>query len=360
MSVVGGKLALAYLKDVVTRVEIHDLDGRLVREIAPPGIGSLSLPRGDPDDDRAFYSFESYTTPRETFETSIRTGDTRSFYRMKMPFDGTRYVVEQRFAISKDGTRVPVFVVRAKEADGGAPKKTEPLMLYGYGGYGDSLTPVFDLRVVPWLEAGGRYAVAAIRGGAEYGEAWHQAVVRRGKQRSFDDFAAAAEMLARDGYTSSDKLVIKGGSHGGLLVAASMTQRPELFRVVLCEMPLTDMIRFTRFGAGMLWREEIGFPDDEGDFRALLAYSPYHHVKAGTAYPSTLVLTGENDDRVDPMHARKLVAALQAASRGGPVLLSVERDAGHGGTGRKRDSVAYLADEYSFALSEIAGKGAGR
>ncbi len=359
--IVGGKLVLAYLKDVISHVEIHNLDGTFVREIPAPGVGTLSTLGGgmNKDDDTAFYTFESYTSPREMFETSVSTGATRSVYRADVPFDGSKFAVEQRFFASRDGTKVPMFIVRGREPKGNGMRPA-PLLLYAYGAYGASETPWFNAKIVPWLELGGTYAVANVRGGGEYGEAWHQAVVGQGKQRTFDDFAAAAEFLVHEGYTTPQQLVIKGGSHGGLLVATELTQRPELFRAVICEVPLTDMIRYPRFGAGKLWIGEIGSPDVEGDFRALLGYSPYHHVTPGTAYPSILLLSADSDDRVAPMHARKLAAALQAASDGGSVLLSIERDAGHYGSGRKAVEDGQIADEYAFALAEIAKRGSAR
>jgi prolyl oligopeptidase len=357
--IVGGKLALTYLEDVISHVEIHELDGRLVREIQAPGIGALSPLVGgmSKDDDTVFYGFESYTSPKELFQTSVRTGVTRSVYRATVPFDGAPYLVEQRFFASKDGTRVPMFILRKRDGDGGAPRSPAPTILYAYGAYGYSETPWFNAHIVPWLEQGGVYAIANVRGGAEYGEAWHQAVVGRGKQLTFDDFAAAAEFLTREGYTTPHKLVIKGGSHGGLLVATELTQRPELFRAVICEVPVIDMIRYTRFGAGKLWVGEIGSPTVEADFRALFAYSPYHHIVPGVAYPSILIASADSDDRVDPLHARKLAAALQGASNGGSVLLRVEHAASHRGSGRRSSNDAQLADEYAFALGEIAARG---
>jgi prolyl oligopeptidase len=269
-------------------------------------------------------------------------------------------VVEQQFFRSKDGTRVPMFLVRKRDVRADAPRSPAPTLLYAYGGYVETMTPYFDPRVIPWLEQGGVYAVANVRGGGEYGEAWHQAAVGHGKQRTFDDFTAGAEFLIHERYTTPDQLVIKGASHGGLLVAAELTQQPALFRAVLCDVPLTDMLRYTRFGAGKLWIGEIGSPDVEEDFRALLAYSPYHHIESGIAYPSVFLASADSDDRVDPMHARKLAAALQAASNGGSVLLSVERSASHFGSGRKSSRNARIADEYAFALAEIAKRGSVR
>ncbi len=351
-SIVGGKLVLAYLKDVITHVEIHELDGTLVREIAPPSLGTVTTLHGEQDGDTAYYAFESYTAPREIFDTSVKTGATKSFYRTKLPFDGERFGVEQRFFESKDGTRVPMFIVRRKDA----PKPT-PVLLYAYGSFGYVYPPAFDTRVVPWLERGGAYAVVFPRGGGEYGEAWHRAGNARHKQNTYDDFIAGAELLVRAGYTTPAALVIEGYSGGGQLVAAVITQRPDLFRAAICGAPLTDMVRYTRVGAGKLWISELGSPEVEPDFRALYAYSPYHHVVAATAYPSVLMDSEGSDDRVDPMHARKFVAALQAASRGGSILLRVEHEAGHAGATTRAAWVEGLADDYAFALAEVRDRG---
>jgi prolyl oligopeptidase len=262
--------------------------------------------------------------------------------------------VEQRFYESKDRTRVPMFIVRAK---GDEPVRPRPLLLEAYGGFALSSEPWFDESVFPWIESGGVFAVANIRGGGEYGERWHQAGYRHEKQNVFDDFIAAAESLVGWGYTSKAELVIRGGSNGGLLVGAAAVQRPDLFRVVLCGVPLLDMIRYPRFGAGQYWVDEYGAPGKDADFHALFAYSPYHHVTAGVRYPSLLMLSSDSDDRVDPMHARKFVAAMQAASTGGPVLLRVERNAGHGGNDERRAWVEKTADAYAFARAEIARQG---
>jgi prolyl oligopeptidase len=243
-----------------------------------------------------------------------------------------------------------MFVVRAKDR----PKDgTASLLLYGYGGFRGVEAPSFRASIYPWLERGGTYAVVNLRGGAEFGEEWHRAGMKTKKQNVFDDFAAAAEKLHADGYAKPERTVIFGGSNGGLLVGAAMTQRPDLFRVVLCDVPLLDMVRYHRFGSGKTWIEEYGSAEDPAEFAALHAYSPYHHVKAGARYPSVLLLSADSDDRVDPMHARKFAAMLQASSQGGPVLLRIERNAGHGGADLVKAWVEKLADEYAFALDEI-------
>jgi prolyl oligopeptidase len=350
-SLVGGKLSLAYLKDVVSHLELRDEDGKLVREITLPTLGSATAMSGEPDDDVAYYSFQSFTYPTEIFETSVSTGKTTTWYKLHVPVDPSKYVVEQAFATSRDGTRIPFFVVRAA---GPKPPDGARTLLYGYGGFQAAQTPFFSSSVFPWLERGGAWAVANLRGGSEYGEDWHRQGMGRQKQHVFDDYFAAAEELARQGYTRASKLAALGASNGGLLVGAAITQRPDLFRVALCGVPLLDMVRYAMFGSGKTWVSEYGAVEDPGDFAALYAYSPYHHVTAGTRYPATLLLSADSDDRVDPMHARKFAAELQWASTGGPVLLRVERHSGHGGADLVRAAVEKIADEYAFALANMA------
>lgn len=348
MTVVGHRLALGYLKDVVSQVEIHDEDGKLVRTVALPTLGSASALSGEVDDDVAYYSFQSFTYPTEIFETSVATGKTTSFYKLRVPVDPSKYTVDQQFATSKDGTKVPYFVVHAA----GAPKDGgSPTVLYGYGGFDIALTPTFSSSIYPWLEHGGTWVVANLRGGSEYGEDWHHQGMRREKQHVFDDYLAVAEALVTTGVTRPSKLVSFGRSNGGLLVGAAITQRPDLFAAALCGVPLLDMVRYPLFGSGKTWVDEYGSPDDPEDFAALYAYSPYHHVSQGTRYPATLFLSADSDDRVDPMHARKMAAELQWASTGGPILLRVEKHSGHGGADLVRSAVEMLADEYAFALA---------
>jgi len=349
-TVVGHRLSLTYLKDVATELELREEDGTLVRQIALPSVGSSSGLVGDVDDDRAYYSFQSFTFPSEIFETSIRSGETTLYYALHVPVDASRYVTDQLFATSADGVRIPFFVVRDAERVSHGPS---PTVLSGYGGFSISLTPAFSPSIFPWLERGGIWVVANLRGGGEYGEDWHRHGMRREKQHVFDDYIAVAEELVSRGLTRPADLVAMGRSNGGLLVGAAMTQRPDLFRVALCGVPLIDMVRYPLFGSGQTWVEEYGDPSDPDDFAALLAYSPLHHVEFGRRYPATLLLSADRDDRVDPAHARKFAAALQWASRGGPVLLRIERHAGHGGADRVQSSVDLISDEYAFALSQV-------
>jgi prolyl oligopeptidase len=350
-TVVGHRLALSYLKDVVSETEIREEDGKLVRTIAQPTIGSASALSGEVDDDTAYYSFQSFTYPTEIFETSVATGKTSTFYKLRVPVDPSKYATEQLFATSKDGTRVPFFVVHAVDVhkDG-----SSPTIVYGYGGFEIAVTPTFSSSIYPWLERGGVWVAANLRGGSEYGESWHRAGMGRAKQHVFDDYVAVAEEVVRTGFSQPSKLVSYGRSNGGLLVGAAITERPDLFAAALCGVPLIDMIRYPLFGSGKTWVEEYGSPDDADDFAALYAYSPYHHVTKGTRYPAVLLLSADSDDRVDPMHARKFAAELQWASTGGPVLLRVEKHSGHGGADLVRSAVDMIADEYAFALSETA------
>lgn len=350
VSIVGGQLALSYLKDVTSRLEVRDLAGKLTREITLPALGAASNLIGRDDDDTAYFTFTSFTYPTEIYETNVKTFATSLYYRMKTPVDPSKYALDQSFATSKDGIKVPYFVVHGKDQkmDG-----TAPALLYGYGGFTVSQKPGFTSSAYPWLEHGGVYVVANLRGGSEYGEAWHQGGMRLKKQNVFDDLYAIAEKLIADKVTVADKLVVRGGSNGGLLVATAITQRPELFRVGLCGVPLVDMVRYHLFGSGKTWVEEYGSSEKEEDFKAIYAYSPYQHVSPNTRYPSLLLLSADSDDRVDPMHAWKFAAEMQDRSTGGIVLLRIEKNSGHGGADLVKASVEKVADELAFALSEV-------
>jgi prolyl oligopeptidase len=349
-SVVGRRLAITYIKDVASTLEVFELDGKKAYDVALPAPGYASEVVGVEDEDEAYFTFESLVHPPEIHKLSMKTGKTDVVYRTSIPVDPSRFTTTQLFATSRDGTKIPMFVLAPKDLplDGRAPT-----LLNGYGGFSVTLGPKFSTMAFPWLEHGGVYVVANLRGGGEYGENWHRAGMRRNKQNVFDDFIASAEFLIAKGYTRPDKLVIHGRSNGGLLVGAAMTQRPELFRVALCGVPLLDMVRYHRFGSGKTWIEEYGSADDPNDFKTLYGYSPYHHVKQGTRYPSLLLLTADSDDRVDPMHARKFGALVQQATTGGKVLIRVEPNSGHGGADKVKSLVDERADVYAFALSEI-------
>ncbi|MEZ4459501.1 MAG: prolyl oligopeptidase family serine peptidase [bacterium] len=351
VQIIGDKLVLTLLKDVTSDLRVFDFDGKLVRDIELPGVGASFGMAGRPDDDEAYFSFQSFTIPMRIYKTSIKSGTTELWNEVKVPIDPSPYVVEQVFYPSKDGTKIPMFVVHRKDmpVDG-----STPFILYGYGGFSVTMSPYFRASIYPWLEAGGGYAVANLRGGAEYGEAWHQDGMLHKKQNVFDDFAAGAQWLIDNGYTSAKKLGIRGGSNGGLLVGAAMTQNPDLYGAVVCEVPLLDMIRYTKFGSGKTWISEYGDPDIAEDFQTLIAYSPYHHVEPGTKYPALLMKTADSDDRVDPMHARKFVAEVQYANGGeNPVLMRVERNAGHGGADLIRQYVQSDADTYAFLAATL-------
>ena len=351
-TIIGGRLALTYLKNAASLLEIRELDGKAVREVPLPGIGSVGGPSGRADEDEAYFSYESFTVPSEIQVTSIKSGETKLYSKVTVPVDPTPFTVEQVFYDSKDGTRVSMFIVHRKDLKKDGENRT---MLYGYGGFLSTETPTFIASIYPWLERGGIYAVPNLRGGGEYGEEWHRGGMLLKKQNVFDDFIAAAEFLIKERYTKPGRLVINGGSNGGLLVGAAITQRPELFAAALCGVPLLDMVRYHLFGSGKTWISEYGSAEDPEQFKALFGYSPYHHVKKGTKYPPVLLLSADSDDRVDPMHARKFAAALQAATSGGPVLLRIERNSGHGGADLIKAEVQKGADRYAFALAHTGG-----
>ncbi len=352
VSVVGGHLALAYLRDAASEIRITTLAGVPVRTIPLPSVGTASALSGLPDQDEAYFQFSSFTTPRQVYRASVSKGTVELWAEVDVPVDPSPYVAEQVRYASKDGTSIPMFVVRRRDAprDG-----TNPTLLYGYGGFSVSLTPSFRSSIYPWLEAGGIYAVANLRGGGEYGKDWHDAGRGTNKQNVFDDFVAAGEHLVREGWTRPDKLAIHGGSNGGLLVGAAMTQRPDLWGAVVCSVPLLDMLRYHLFGSGRTWVPEYGSVEDPAQLAALRAYSPYHNVVAGTAYPALLMLSADHDDRVDPLHARKFVAAVQHATGGAgrATLLRIERNAGHGGADQVSKSVEANADLYAFLQAEL-------
>jgi len=354
MSIIGDKMVLDYLHNVVDEIEIHDLDGKFIRTLQLPGLGSVSELEGEPDHDTFYYGFINFTTPPEIFETSISDPAQKLWAKINIPVDPLPYMVEQKFFTSQDGTRVPMFLVHRKDLpmDG-----STPFLIYGYGGFGLSQTPFFSPGYYPWLEAGGGYALVNLRGGGEFGEQWHQDGMLLKKQHVFDDCIAAAEYLISQGYTKPAHLGLRGGSNGGLLVGAVLTQRPDLFRAMVCEVPLLDMIRYVKFGSGKTWIPEYGSPDNEAQFKALLAYSPYAHVVKGTTYPSVLFCSSHDDDRVDPMHARKMTAELQAATSGpNPILLRIEPQSGHGGGDQVKKTIEYATDVWGFLIHELGAQ----
>lgn len=351
VTVVGGHLGLSYLHRAASVLRVHTLAGKRVRELALPAIGTASGFVGLPEDDEAYFSFSSFTYAPEIWSTSVKQGTVSRYARVDVPIEPERYEVEQVSYPSKDGTPISMFIVKAK---GLVKTGDHPTWLYGYGGFSLSLTPEFKAKLYPWLDRGGVYAVPNLRGGGEYGEAWHHAGMGPRKQNAFDDFIAAAEWLIKEKYTRPDRLVISGRSNGGLLVGAAMVQRPELFGAVVAGVPLLDMLRYHLFGSGKTWISEYGDPEVEADFRVLASYSPYHHVREGVPYPPLLMLSADSDDRVDPMHARKFVARVRSASSGlGPYLLRIESQAGHGGADLRKSALEQATDELAFMLSVV-------
>jgi prolyl oligopeptidase len=351
ISVVGGKIAALYLQDASSRVRLYSTRGKLAREIALPGIGTAVGLRGQPRGRELFYAFVSYLTPTAVFRHDLGKNQSVIWQKLPSPIDAQDFEVRQVRYPSKDGTQIPMFLVHRK---GVARDGQNPTLLYGYGGFNISLTPGFAAWVGPFLERGGVYAVANLRGGGEYGEDWHRAGMLGNKQNVFDDFIAAAEYLVAEKITSPDKLAISGRSNGGLLTGAVLVQRPELFRAVVSGVPLLDMVRYHKFRIAQLWIPEYGSPDDPEQFRWLYAYSPYHRVKDGVDYPAVLIFTAESDTRVDAMHARKMAARLQAATSGtSPVLLRLESRAGHGAGKPLAKVIAQYTDELAFVFWQL-------
>ncbi|MCM3902387.1 MAG: prolyl oligopeptidase family serine peptidase [Pyrinomonadaceae bacterium] len=347
----GGKLFLTYLKDVTTRAYVYSFDGKLENEIKMPGLGAAFGLGGRPDDKLVFYTFTSFNFPPTIYKYDIATKKSTLFRQPEIPgFQATDYETKQVFYNSKDGTRVPMFLVYKKglKLDG-----NNPTLLYGYGGFNVVQSPSFNSLRMALLEQGVVYASANMRGGGEYGEKWHEAGTKLKKQNVFDDFIAAAEYLIANKYTSSEKLAIQGGSNGGLLVGAVMNQRPELFKVAIPQVGVMDMLRFHKFTIGSNWIADYGSSDNPDEFKALYAYSPLHNLKVGGKYPATLITTADHDDRVVPAHSFKYAAALQAAQGGeAPVLIRIDTKSGHGASNTKK-AIETTADIYSFILYNL-------
>lgn len=345
----GNYLFAEYMVDAISKVYQYDFEGTEIRQIDLPGLGSAGGFRAKKTDRELYYSFTNYTTPGSVYKMDIDSGDSELFIAPSISFDPENYTSEQVFYSSKDGTKVPMIITYKK---GLKRNGKNPTILYGYGGFNISLTPSFSILNAVWLEQGGVYAVPNIRGGGEYGKTWHKAGTQMQKQNVFDDFIAAAEYLIDNNYTSSDYLAIRGGSNGGLLVGAVMTQRPDLMRVALPAVGVLDMLRYHTFTAGAGWGYDYGTAEDSPEmFRYLLGYSPVHNVKAGVAYPATLVTTGDHDDRVVPAHSFKFAAELQSKQGGDtPVLIRIETDAGHGAGTPVSKTIEQYADIFGFTL----------
>jgi prolyl oligopeptidase len=346
-SLVGDTLLVSYLKDASALVRRFSLAGEERGSVALPGIGSVAGFTGRPGDGETFYSFASFNRPATIYRLDLATGMSSVFAEAKIAFNPEAIAVEQRFFSSKDGTRVPMFIVRRRGiADAGS---AAPTLLYGYGGFDIALTPGFSASRMAWIEAGGVFALANLRGGGEYGKAWHDAGRLANKQNVFDDFIAAGEFLKAEGITTSDGLAIQGGSNGGLLVGAVVNERPDLFAAGNAAVGVMDMLRFDRWTAGRYWVDDYGYPDREADFHILRAYSPLHNIRAGTEYPALIVTTADTDDRVVPGHSFKYVAALQVAGLGSrPQLIRIETRAGHGAGKPTDKAVEEAADVLSF------------
>jgi len=351
--VVGDQLVATYLRNAATEVEIRDLSGNLVRKVELPPLGTSAGITGNPDEDTGYVSYTSFTEPQVIYKTSINTGKVAEWTRIKLPIDSAAMETQQVFFSSKDGTKISMFLVHKK---GLQNTGNNPTILYGYGGFNVNMTPAFASSRAVWIERGGVYAIPNLRGGGEFGEDWHRAGMLLEKQNVFDDFIAAAEFLIEQGWTSRDHLAISGGSNGGLLVGGAVTQRPDLFKAVVCAVPLLDMLRFHLFGSGKTWVPEYGCAEDPAQFQVLYGYSPYRRaVDAGPArYPAMLFDSADHDDRVDPMHARKLTASLQASQTGtAPILLRIERNAGHGGADMVKQQLERAADVMLFLDSQL-------
>ena len=357
---VGGVLVTQYLKDAHSLVKVYSTEGKLQRSVDLPGLGTASGFGGRFDESETFFAYTDFTTPTAVHRYDLKTGKASLWKAPKVDFDPAGYETEQVFYTSKDGTKVPMFIVHKK---GLAKDGSAPTLLYGYGGFNIPLTPAFGVSTVVWLEMGGVYAVANLRGGGEYGEEWHQAGVKTRKQNVFDDFIAAAEWLVDNKYTSAAKLAIEGGSNGGLLVGAVMTQRPELFGAALPAVGVMDMLRYHKFTIGWAWADDYGSSDDPELFKTLYAYSPYHQLlrQKGVHYPPTLVTTADHDDRVVPGHSFKFAAALQAAQAGAaPVLIRVDVRAGHGAGKPTSKLIETRADIFAFLVKVLGVSAAAR
>ncbi len=360
--IVGGKIFAHYQQDATSRLKLFSTEGKFLNDIPLPGIGNLEdLSRGyqlggQHESHEAFFVYQSFTQPMTAYRYDLKSRKVSLFAGVKAPVDPSGYEIKQIFYQSKDGTRVPMFIVHKK---GMALNGRNPVLLTGYGGFNVTNSPVFLRGAYLWLEHGGVYALANLRGGAEYGEDWHRAGMLDKKQNVFDDFIAAGEYLIAQKYTDKDHLAIQGGSNGGLLMGAALTQRPDLFRAVICQVPLLDMLRYQNFQIAKLWIPEYGSSDDPKQFEWLYAYSPYHHVKQGTLYPAVLFMTADSDTRVDPMHAKKMAALMQTEAANGPerpILLRIEPKAGHGAGKPISKLIEENTDIYSFLFWQLGVK----
>ncbi|HEX8748868.1 MAG TPA: prolyl oligopeptidase family serine peptidase [Pyrinomonadaceae bacterium] len=354
MRLAGGKIFVSYLENVSSKVKVFDPSGKYVRDVPLPPMGSGGSMVGEWDKDEAFYGFSSYKQPYTIYRYQISTGKQEEWARINVPVNTDQIEVKQVWYESKDGTKVPMYIAYKKgmKLDG-----TNPTYMTAYGGFNSSMTPGFSTFAAYWIEQGGVYAVPNLRGGGEFGEKWHEAGMLERKQNVFDDFIGAAEWLIKNRYTSTQKLAIAGGSNGGLLVGAAVTQRPELFRAVVCSYPLLDMIRYDKFLVAKFWVPEYGSAEKEDQFKYLLAYSPYQNVKQGAKYPAVLFITGDADTRVAPLHARKMAALMQAMTGSdNPILLHYDTKAGHSGGTPVSKQIEDMTDTLSFLFWQLGMK----
>lgn len=346
-AIIGGRLIVSYLADAKSDLQVFDLSGRAISRLDLPGLGSIIALEGRQDDPEAFYSFESFASPASVYRLDMGTGVSTVFKQPKTSFDPAAYAVRQVFYASKDGTRAPMFIAHRKDLDLSQP---QPTLLYGYGGFGISRPPQFSGAWLTWMQMGGIFVLANLRGGGEYGKAWHDGGRLLNKQNVFDDFIGAAEHLIAEKLTTPQKLVIQGGSNGGLLVGAVVNQRPDLFAAAIPQVGVMDMLRFNQFTVGHYWMSDYGNPTEKAHFQNLLSFSPYHNVKSGKSYPAVLTTTADTDDRVVPSHSFKYAAALQAAEIGDrPQLIRIETRAGHGMGKPLSKMIEEVTDMWAFA-----------
>ncbi len=354
VNLVGNLFVASYLKDAHSYIRIFDLEGHPVRDVELPGIGSAGGFGGERTDTETFYSFSSFAVPPSIYRYALITGKSELWKQPEVKFQPAQYETKQVFYASKDGTKIPMFITAKK---GLKLTGDNPTLLYGYGGFDISITPSFKVAVVEWLEMGGTYAVANIRGGGEYGEEWHKAAIKLNRPRAYEDFIAAAKWLIDQKYTRPDKLAIQGRSNGGLLIGAVMCKRPDLFGACLPGVGVMDMLRFHKFTAGRYWVDDYGSADDAQEFKVLYSYSPYHNLKKGVRYPATLCVTADHDDRVVPSHTFKFISQLQYCQEGpAPVLARIDTKAGHGAGRSTAQVIEEAADEWSFLVKNLKMK----
>jgi prolyl oligopeptidase len=351
VTIASNSLIAVYMKDASSKAYVHQMNGMLKHELQLPGLGTLAGISGEKTEETAFYAFTSFLYPTTIFSYEVDKNTSHVFKASDVDFKADDFETKQVFYTSKDGTKVPMFIVHKKGLE---MKGENPCMLYGYGGFNISLTPGFSISRIPFLEQGGVYCIANIRGGGEYGDEWHKAGTRLQKQNVFDDFIAAAEYLIAEKYTSPGKLAISGGSNGGLLVGACMTQRPELFKVALPAVGVLDMLRYHRFTIGWAWATDYGSSDNEEEFKYLLKYSPYHNLVRGQKYPATLITTADHDDRVVPAHSFKFAARIQEFQHGNnPVMIRIDVKAGHGAGKPTAKQIDEATDVWSFTMHNL-------